>query len=273
MSSSNPIAPSVQHALSRINREGGDGNRFVCQGDRGYVVVSGERGSSTIKVQAAAGRALESPLDQHDAQQLYERGFRRSSAAAPFERVYKGSVPHENVELIEIITLIMQRLYLSQSGTMTIKFTLGDLIELNNTKLHSAIQKLINDKDMRLRQKFYWSFVKAEFLLALDQPAPDLNPLLSGADQAKILGTQLSYHIFKEITPYRSAGVFSEMNTMLNYDPRGLDFIKISGRTVAALMVSDKIDSLLINPRGQIGGELYRNELDSIDEAMRRFNR
>ena len=126
---------------------------------------------------------------------------------------------------------------------------------------------------MRLRQKFYWSFVRAEFLLALDRPAPSLNPLLNGIDQANALASQLSYHIFKEITPYRSAAVFSEMNTMLNYDPRGFDFIKLSGRTIAALMVSDKLDSLLINPRGQIGGELYRNELDSIDEAMRRFDR
>ena len=42
------------------------------------------------------------------------------------------------------------------------------------------------------------------------------------------------------------------------------------GARLVPLAVARRVGSLLINPKGNIGGELYINELQSIDEALRR---
>ncbi len=46
--------------------------------------------------------------------------------------------------------------------------------------------------------------------------------------------------------------------------------IPAAPEAVAATAVARRVGSLLINPKGNIGGELYINELQSIDEALRR---
>ena len=64
--------------------------------------------------------------------------------------------------------------------------------------------------------------------------------------------------------------VFTSDKSLRTYDPRGLPFRIITGRLLFPLLQKRKAGSLLINPNGDFGGELYKHEIDSICDAMNR---
>ena len=247
--------------------EGGGDNRLVMQGDRGYMVVEGEQGGDRYTVQAAVGRAISRELDPSDAQNLYSQGFRRPTAASLYKRSYGSD---ELDTLLKISEQAMSQIYLSQPedpNLLQLNLKLGDRDDLSNERLLRAIEKLSKVRNMSARQKLYWAFVKATLLLAVDSDVPEFE----GIPRRALIG-RINYMSFKEITSYHSVGVFTDEESAMKYDPRGLRVYKISGRDLAALCVADKVDSILINPRGHIGGELYRNEILSIDEAMQNYD-
>ena len=114
------------------------------------------------------------------------------------------------------------------------------------------------ERSSRARQKLYWAFVRAELLFAIERKSSE--------------DKQPTPFSFSELTGYKSAAVFTDIESMRLYDPRGLKYIKMNGREIARLLVERRQDSLLINPRGRCGGEFYRPELESIDEAMKRYD-
>jgi hypothetical protein len=65
---------------------------------------------------------------------------------------------------------------------------------------------------------------------------------------------------------------FTDIDSLRLWQPKGWPFVAMSGARLVPLAVTRRVGSLLINPRGNVGGELYINELESIEGALRRRN-
>lgn len=250
-----PLAPPpLAAALGRLLTEGGGANRLTLEGERGFMVVSAARGGGVGRVQAAAMRGGRD-LSQEEAQRLYDLGFRRRTAADPFEQSLPMYGEADRLVLATLLSSLMGDLYLTTTSPLTARLHLGDAPALKGERLLEAMKRASEARDHSSRQSLYWAFVRGQLLLALDAPAD----LLSTATPRS----------FKALTGYESAAVFTSWEEALRYDARGLDVVACGGRELLPLLLERGVGSLLINPRGRLGGEFYRNELASMDEAMR----
>jgi hypothetical protein len=250
-----PIAPpALAPTLARLLTEGGSGNRLTLEGDRGFMVVSAARGGGVGRVQAAAMRRGRD-LSEEEAQRLYDLGFRRRTAADPFEQSLPIYGEADRLVLGALLSTLMGDLYLTHGAPLDARLHLGDAPTLVAQRLQEAMKRASEARDNASRQSLYWAFVRGRLLLALDAPAEEL----AGATPRS----------FKALTGYESAAVFTSWEESLRYDARGLDVVECGGRELLPLLLERGVGSLLVNPRGRLGGEFYRNELASMDEAMR----
>lgn len=273
------VREALMGALQRIKSRGGSLNRLTLQGDRGFIVVSGSRDEDEVQVSAAAGRCLDRRLSESEAQRLYELGFRRKNAALPYVRESTIDDRDDLEEMTQELLSLCLELYASSEEAIAIHERFGDRVEVSNPRLIEAMRRLSKERDMSSRQKVYWAVVRSEVLLALSSSPPQ--SILSdnghaqwvetGLKEISHISSSVSLRDFKSITNYRSAAIFSDLDALDLIDPRGCDFIKLPGRLAILLALSQNWDSLLINPRSDVGGELYRNELASIRDGLKQM--
>jgi len=226
----------------------------VLEGGRGFVVLSAARGGGVARVQAAAGRGARRDLSQEEGQRLYELGFRRRTAADPFEQSLPVYGEGDRLAVATLAATLLGDLYL-EGAPLDARLYLGDAPSVAGERLLSAMRRASEARDHAARQSLYWAFVRGRLLLAVDAPAP---ALAAAAPRS-----------FHALTGYESAAVFTSWEEALCYDARGLDVLECGGRELLPPLLARGVGSLLINPRGRLGGEFYRNELASMDEAMR----
>lgn len=254
-------------------------HRVILQGDRGYLVVKSGSALSEPLVIAAAGRALKRKLDESEAQRLYDAHFRRKNAALSFERTAKLDSSAEREALATELLALATELYCDQPNTLTCTARTLPHAETPNKKLVDAIRTLSVKRDMPSRQKVYWAVLRAEVWLALAEPPPSELTKERGRASWVEAGLRDITHVqhtvtprdFKEITGYRSLGIFSDQEALELVDPRGVYRVALTGRLAIELAHAQGWDSLLINPRSAVGGELYKNELTSIIDGLARM--
>ena len=273
------IQADIVQVLIRMVNEGGEDNRLVIQGDQGYLLVQGKAGKTEMLIKAAAGRSLERLLSEEEVKRLYESGFRRKNAALPFARTVMVEDQNGKSELaLELMTLLTE-LYASHIDEVSLREKLGDRITLNPKRLIDAMRRLSTERDMSSRQKVYWAVIRSDVLLALSTyPAKNLIQeqgriqwIKAGTAQISDISNSVSLRNFKDVTGYRSAAIFSDLDAFEAMDPRGLHCVRLPGRLAISLVLDQGWDSLLINPHNPVGGELYRNELVSIIEGLAKF--
>ena len=106
---------------------------------------------------------------------------------------------------------------------------------------------------MDARQELYRSLIRADLLIPLD-----------GKGDMVQVGTLGDRPVF---------GVFTDWLSLRHWDPRGHAYRKTRGSPFFLGLGQTPAGSVLINPQGQVGGELYRNEILSIAAAIRGVGR
>ena len=256
-----PLNPeALGGAVARLLAEGGAHNRLVLEGARGFMVLSAARGGAVVRVQASASAEVAGArreLAEGEAQRLYDLGFRRRTAADPFEQSLPSYGEGDRLALAALTASLMGDLYL-EGAPLSARLYLGDAPQVDGARLSEAMRRASEARDHSSRQSLYWAFVRGRLLLAVEGPAEEGAPLSAARPRS-----------FKGLTSYESAAVFTGWEEALRYDARGLDVLECRGRELLPPLLERGVGSLLINPRGRLGGEFYRNELASMDEAMR----
>lgn len=266
----------ILEALTRVTREGGHDNRWVIQGDRGYIAVRGELGEDDLVIKAAAGRSLDRLLAEDEVKRLYEAGFRRKNAASAFERIITIEHEAQRAQLTRELLDLLSDLYTSSLSEVTCSERLGDRVSLHPKRLTDAMKRLSVKRDMSSRQKVYWAVIRAEVLLALSEPPPvsltrergRTQWVEAGQNQIADISSSVKLKTFKDVTGYQSVAIFSDLDAYEATDPRGINWVQLPGKLAIALVLAQGWDSLLINPHNAVGGELYRNELTSIMDGL-----
>lgn len=266
---------SLLQALQVAHHSGEPLKRWVlCRGSQGFISVSPSERASHLAVRAAAGRSLARQLEQGEAELFYSLGMTRKSAADPFIAAYPASTEGERHTLSQLIEQLMDRTYLKAGEQATLKLYEMEVPELSGAPLLDAMKRVSQERSHQARQRLYWAFVKGRLLLSLKgEPRREaIGPLTQPEELAQALS---AYELedYSSITGYSSAAVFSTWEGALRCHPDGRLLVEVKGRALLPLLLARGVGSLLINPRGTVGGELYRNELTSMEEAMTEWER
>jgi len=242
--------------LRALTEEGGSGNRLIDTGGHGWLVFYGEKGKQFIECEAAANAHLteDHQLDDSQKKMLRAAGFNPPRhKSMRLRRTYNLSQVNREGEIAMQLSGVMQRLYSAEPDRLKLQLHLGDIENIDNPRLRKSMRKVSRVRSHEARMELYREMINATFLMIVEN---------EGSLKPRQLGTLGRFAVF---------GVFTDVDSLRSFDPRGTAVRKLYGFELFPMLMNMDIGSLKINPEGDIGGELYRNEVQTIAEAVLRF--
>ena len=242
--------------LHALTEEGGQANRLVLRGGSGWAVFLGMRGEPHVDLELAANAHLPEAarLSEAQLQALRSSGFippsRRSERR---HQVFPLGDEAQALVLARKVADWMAQLYGASAETLQLQLQLGNDEEMDNTALWAAMRVVSRDRTHEARMALYRELINATFLLAVEAPSSDTPALI------------------ERMGPWAVFAAFTDPASLHAYDPRGVPFRRLYGHELFTLLMRTPVGSLKINPDGDVGGELYRNEIETLAHAVRRF--
>ncbi len=233
-------------ALNRLHTEGGTGNRLVVSAGPAWLVIRARRGALQARCIAASTRHLPDALKLGPGaiSALRGAGFALPAGARCLERGVDLTTDASRTAVADLLVDLLRRIYRQSADALALDLTLGDAPTTTNAALHDAMRALAKRRNPDARHAVYRALLRADLLLIVE---PDGTPRSFGT-----LGSADSYAVF-------TTGAAAE-----RWDPRGLPAQVVPGWRLFPRLSRLRPGSLLINPSGTLGGELYRGEIDAI---------
>lgn len=237
----------LQRALSQLTQAGGTGNRLVVRGGPAWFVFHGAKGGDTIRSEAAAKHYLgkDFPLSLEDVGRLRRAGF---GQVPKFKTLQRVDASDQVVEIAARTLELMQSAY-GHAGPLDLEVSLGDLESTENPQLLDAMRAAAGKRTPEARNALYRAMLRATLLLRVD-----------GAGRPMAVGKIQSWDVF---------AAFTSLAALRLYAPTVDGYRVLPGRQLFPSLLDLKVGSLLIDPGGRLGGELYRNELETLARAAR----
>lgn len=232
----------LERTLSRLSSDGGSHNRAVVVARGGWFVVHGARNVDDVEVEAAASAYLETKLSLDQVSALRKARF----ASRPGRKTLMRRHPIEGLD--RFLEGLVEAVF--GAPIEDVQLHLGERDETSNPVLIEAMRVLARKRDTPSRQQLYRRLMDAELLL-----------LVQGDAAARV----------GELQGWDVVAAFTDWDALALYDPRGRPFRRVTGRVLCPELYADqRVGSLLINPNGRVGGELYRNEIEAVARASSR---
>ena len=236
----------------------GNRKRFLISGGTGYLVFV-QKEDGNLELQASAGQQLTLERDAKTAiaEVLHNWGFRQRRLSANYQITFKSDP--ENIKKWSSIALDALTRLFDATETNTIARA-EQHPEIDNSGLLVAMKHLAKKRDWKARTGVYMKLIESELVIPLDDSHDPEGPLESdGLLKVGSMGNM----------PVTAA--FSTVEALDTFDPRGLDLKVISGLELFPVLSVGKFASIQINPRGDIRGELYANEIWTVTEGIKRL--
>lgn len=243
----------VEH-LRTLHTRGGAGNRLVVEAGPSYVVVTGAPGSADLHCEATADDLLPAPPPPARRAALDRLGFQPKRGRRNPARVHPVADERALLALADDALAVLDSA--GERGPLRFTLHLGDAETTQNPELIRAMKLLAATRDMAARQRVYAHLLASDLLVAL---APG-----SEGDE------DLTPHVFEHLQGYPVIGVFTDWDALRLWEPRGWPYRVIAGRDLFPLAHRGRYGSLLINRRGDVGGELLMNEIEALARAAQR---
>lgn len=248
--------PEFAEYLRALLEEGGTGNRLLVSGKTGWAVFSGKKGERYVTGEVATNAHLsdEHKLDDAQIKTLRAAGFIPvSKHTRRLRQVFDLSEANKEAAVADQMSGLMERVYALKTENIRFQLHLGDGEDVDNPRLRKSMRKVSRVRSHAARMELYQEMINATFLLVVENPG-SLKP--RGVDK---------------LGPWDVFAVFTDEDSMRSFDPRGVPVRRLYGHELFPLLMGTELGSLRINPDGDIGGELYRNEVETIANAVRRF--
>ena len=256
------IAPlRVLNSLSRLKEQVGNRRRVALEAGEGYgAFVFDEGGSLEIKVSGGRSLGPDFRLDLIGRRQIIEAGLTQLRASDDFRVVlkhYDDDVLSQWV--VTICGLLKSAFGADESDGVSMTAAVSSIPALDDKNLISAMRHLAKVRDWNARKSLYFLLSRSQVILLLE-------PSGTSAD-----GGQGEIRSVDTLGGGQVAAIFTSQKALDTFDPRPVGLRTAAGRELFPLLMSPTINSVKINPRGTVGGELYRNEIVNIVEGIKRL--
>lgn len=251
-------AREVARRLGVLLEEGGDHNRLLIECGDAYLLFMGGRGEATLECEAVSNERLPAAakLTPERLAILEAAGFVPQRGRRNLTRRWEVAGEGSLAAIAEVALDVLARAYGVAAGEpRSLKLHLGDREPTRNVELIRSMKKLARLRDHGSRQAVYRGILASDLLLVLD---PESDP----GDHEP--------HVVERLQGYPCFGVFTDWDALRLWEPRGWPYVVLPGHQIVRLVEAAKAGSLLINPRGDVGGELLMNEIAALADAARR---
>lgn len=251
------LATHIRQLRSPSPGHSGADNRLVVASRDYYIVLSARADDPVLGVEAVANQNLSSAaaLTPGRLEVLKQRGFRERPHHNNLHRKLTITDDAELTRLVDDLMTIFARAYGVDPGEPAVfDLQLGDGEPLRNPDIIRLMRALSVRRDWDARRALYAALLDATLLVPIDPEAVTIDEPL----EVERLGT------------FPVIAAFTDIDALRMWNPRGLPYRPIAVAQLVPRALAMRVGSLLINPRGLVGGELYRNELESLDGALKR---
>ena len=231
-------------------------SRLIISNEYAWVVLHSFTPANRILFEVASNLYLPDDKQLSDTQikTLFDWGYQKRRQGRSIGTMTYLSSEQDCLNLAEKITKIFSEIFHLDPQNSTHQFQKNVKHGIDNKHLHSAMRQLVNSKDHKYRIALYQALVNAKLLVYLTEDNQDFIP----------------YDTIGEFITYAA---FTDDKYIQQFDPRGCTVREMYVYDFIPALVSKNAGSLILNPKGDIRGELYKNELASINTALRRTNR
>lgn len=225
-----------------------------------YLLSVARRGEDTIEQEAVSSAMLppELKLSSERGQLLRSLGFGKSSGRRNWKRRHG---PDDLAQIAEQSVDILTRVY-GVEASPTIELIEDDSEHPENPTLIAAMRKVAKQRDEPTRHAMYSEMLNASFLVPMDPEVDD-----DAEDSEAIMALEV------QPSGRPILGAFTDWGSLRLWSPCGCDYAPIHGSDLFGLAVDRNAASVRINPEGDVGGELHRNEVDMLVNAVATFRR
>jgi hypothetical protein len=246
----------LHFALRRLHGEGGSDNRLVVSRGPAWFVLKASMGKPKARCIAATQKLLGDSLaiPPEGVVALRMADFARARGERSLSRTVDIGTEEERLDLAGVLLSWFGAVFgLDDSHETGVGLRMGEGPIMDNQSLHQAVRVLASDRSQDARQAVYRALLRAQLLLVVDE---------NGAP--KPFGTLGGAHTYAVFTSVAEADLS---------DPRGHDVKLVPGWSIFPVLSALNPGSLQINPDGQLGGELYRNEVEALARASASYRR
>jgi hypothetical protein len=138
---------------------------------------------------------------------------------------------------------------------------MGPIDITDNPLLIDAMRTMAKKREHQYRTALYRSLLDSKLLLLVD-PAVD-------AEDTHLPKNNVDARPLKvdELMSFDVFAAFTSLAALRRYDVRGRPYKVVAGRFLFAELLNYKVGSLLLDSRSPVGGELYRNEVETLAGA------
>ncbi len=237
-------------------RSGAD-NRLVVASRDYYIVFSGQPGDRTLLAEAVSNHYLSTAasLTPGRLAALGQRGFRERPN---HNNLYRRVTPQTDAELRAFAAEVMQVFALAygvdEGAPAEFDLQLGEPEPLRNPDLIRLMRVLSKQRDWDARRALYSALLSSTMLVPIDPEESNRNIPIE----------------VDRLGKFPVIAAFTDIDSLRLWQPRGAPYKAMAISDLVPWAVAQRVGSLLINPRGLVGGELYINELESLDGALKR---
>ncbi len=235
-------------------------NRLVVASRDYYMIFSGQPGDPALQVEAVSNFYLPAPAAMTPGRlgQLSQRGYRERPNR---NNLYRSVTPADDATLrsfaAEVLEVFGKAYGVDEGSAAEFDLQLGAAETVRNPDLIKLMRTLSLKRDWDARRALYSALLGSTMLVPID-PDALVNDGVVEPTEVDRLGK------------FPVIAAFTDIDSLRLWQPRGAPYKAMAVSDLVPLAVTRRVGSLLINPKGLVGGELYINELESMDGALKR---
>jgi hypothetical protein len=236
-------------SLASLVESGGTENALLLTAGTGWFHIRVARGVTDAVCHAAANAYLPpvSCLMLSQVQRLRDAGFALRDGERALSQTISLASEQSRSGLLSMWRDLFDHVYGAAGVEWAWAVTLGDAPTVRNPGLETAVRAVAKQRLPALRQALYRELMRSELLLLVDEE-----------DTPSVVG---------DVGGWPTFAVFSDNAALRMWDPRGGRTRLALGRTLFPSLMRHRFGSVLLNPHGRLGGELYRNEVEALANA------
>lgn len=258
-------AQQLAASVEELFRGGERARRLVVRAGPVWQVLSTRREAKGKGLRHAATKSSRLPdshkLDATRAMGMRELGFEKVGGHADWFRDLERAHVGAALELARELVYVARGLYRA-SEQLALDLEIDDREHPENPELLEAMRKIAKPGFAEAdRHAMYNAMANATFLVAVD---PAATAATDPEDALLRVGELRAQPVF---------AAFTDFDALRAFAPLEREYLPFHGSELFALLEEKGAASVLINPEGSVGGELYRHEIAALAEGVRRFFR
>ena len=250
-----PAAASASSGLAPVSD-----NRLIVASRDYYMVFSAQPDDPAVQVEAVSNFYLPTAaaLTPGRLAQLSQRGYRERPDR---NNLYRSVSPQTDAALhgfaAEVLEVFGKAYGVDAGSPAEFDLQLGPAESVRNPDIIKLMRTLSLKRDWDARRALYSALLGSTMLIPID---PEL---LAHEDVIEPIEVD-------RLGKFPVIAAFTDIDSLRLWRPRGAPYRAIAVTELVPQAVARRVGSLLINPKGVVGGELYINELESMNDALKR---